>query len=137
MDNSSVIQNRRSRRSQVYLTAMLEGSDASHSVKLRNLSEQGALVEGTNLPTAGSEVVFNRKELSTPGRVVWTDGTHAGIAFYKLLKAEEVLRHVPPPRPMYKPDFRRPGLACRELSAAERKLIDSWLCTASPDRPGE
>lgn len=137
MDTSSATQNRRSRRSQVYLTASLEGFGAKVAVKLRNLSAEGALVEGKDLPAEGSKVVFNRNELSTPGKVVWVNGKHAGIAFGDRLAPEQVLRHVPQPRPKLRPDFRRPGLACAELSAEERRLVDSWVWSSTAPRPGE
>jgi hypothetical protein len=44
---------------------------------------------------------------------------------------------VPQPRPAVRPEFRRPGLACRELTADERRLIESWYRTAAVNRPGE
>ena len=137
MENTSVTQNRRSRRSQVYLTATLEGVGSTLPVKLRNLSSEGALVEGKELPIEGSQVVFHRNELNAHGRVVWTAGNHAGITFEKALKPEEVLRHIPQPRPAMLPEFRRPGLACREITPRERKLIEAWYRTAAVDRPGE
>lgn len=137
MEHSPIDLNRRSRRSQVYLTATLEGIGTTVPVKLRNLSAEGALVEGKELPIEGSQVTFHRNELDVKGRVVWTAGNHAGIAFDTQLKAEEVLRHVPQPRPKMLPAFRRPGLACRELKPEERRLIESWYQTAAVNRPGE
>lgn len=137
MEHSSVTQNRRARRSHVFLTATLEGVGSTLSVKLRNLSSEGALVEGTELPIEGSQVVFHRNELTAHGRVVWTAGNHAGIAFDEELKPEEVLRNVPQPRPSIRPEFRRPGLACREITPEERRLIESWYRTAAVNRPGE
>jgi hypothetical protein len=137
MDESSLPQNRRARRSHVYLTATLQGVGARVPVKLRNLSALGALVEGTELPGEGSPVTFNRNELSATGRVAWVDGKHAGIAFDEQLQPEQVLRHVPAPRQKMVPAFRRPGLACREMTADERRLIESWYRTATAGRPGE
>jgi hypothetical protein len=37
---------------------------------------------------------------------------------------------------MPKPDFKRPGLACRPLSAYERKMLERWM-TALPIPPGD
>ena len=74
-------QNRQSRRSQVLLSATIECGGSEQSVKLRNLSEQGALIEGAKLPIEGTQVVFKRKELEASGRVVWVNGKLAGIAF--------------------------------------------------------
>ena len=137
MDASTASQNRRSQRSSVLLAATLETTSGAIPVKLRNLSADGALVEGKNLPIEGTEVLFRRNELAETGDVVWVDGKHAGVAFRRKLQPEEVLRHVPSPRPKYKPDFRRPGLACRELTPAERKLHDAWVAGPKLARPGE
>jgi hypothetical protein len=137
MDTSTVSQNRRSRRSSVMLAATLESSAGAISVKLRNLSAEGALVEGDNLPTEGSEVMFRRKELVERGHVVWVNGKLAGVAFEDQLRPEQVLRHVPTPRPKIRPEFRRPGLACRDLTSEEQRLVQSWVWAPQRQRPGE
>src|SRR3954447_22991788 len=115
MDQSNS-QNRRSRRSPVFLTATLEVAGAAQQVKLRNLSEEGALVQGERLPLEGTTTFFERNELRIKSRVVWVHGNFAGVAFARPLKSEDVLRHVPQPRAKLNADFRRPGLACRPLS---------------------
>ena len=128
-----MIKNRRSRRSPVLLAAAVEVAGAQVAVKLRNLSEEGALIEGEPLPPEGAKTVFERNELSLSGRVVWVQGRYAGIAFDEPLNPEEVLRHVPAPKPktQLQGDFRRPGLACRPLSSYERRMLERWM-TASP-----
>ena len=113
MDQSSNTQNRRSRRSQVLLTAELEHAGACLSVKLRNLSSEGALIESDRLPIEGTPVEFRRNELSASGRVVWVNGRHAGVAFDTKLNPEPVLRHIPEPRPRVQPRPFRPGLLPR------------------------
>ena len=120
-------QNRRSRRSNVLLSASLEAGGSVHQVKLRNLSAEGALVEGDKLPIEGSKVVFRRNELEVESRIAWVSGNQAGVAFGCPLKAEEVFRNVPKPRPRMKSDFRRPGLSSRQLTPEERRLLDSWV----------
>lgn len=137
MDSSTTSQNRRSRRSSVLLTATLEARGETIEVKLRNLSSEGALVEGENLPLEGTEVLFRRKELVERGDIVWVDGKHAGVAFRDKLPPEKVLRHVPAPRPKIQPEFRRPALACREMTPEEQRLIDSWVWAPERPRPGE
>jgi hypothetical protein len=131
MDESGTPQNRQSRRAPVLLAATIEVAGVPEPVKLRNLSEQGALIEGDRLPPEGSISFFQRNELRLKGRVVWVHGRYAGVAFARALRPEEVLRHVPKPRPKVQQDFRRPGLACRPLSAYERKMLERWM-TASP-----
>src|SRR5690349_2581885 len=98
MDESIINQNRRSRRSNVLLTATLEIEGERLPVKLRNLSAQGALVEGPLLPAAESQIMFHRNDLSVRGKVAWVSGNHAGVSFNRELEPEQVLRHVPPPK---------------------------------------
>ena len=113
MDQSSVTQNRRSNRSPVLLSAKVEVDGTALPVVLRNLSAEGALVEGSSLPPEGSTAVFQRNALRIQSRVVWVEGKYAGVAFDRRLDREELLREVPKPRQKFEPQFRRPGLASR------------------------
>ncbi|HMI40590.1 MAG TPA: PilZ domain-containing protein [Sphingomicrobium sp.] len=136
MDESSQTQNRRTRRSKVLMTATLELSGSALSVKLRNLSAEGALIEGDDLPVEGSKVVFKRLELSVAGRIAWVMEGRAGVTFNVKLEPEAMLHHIPTPKPRVKPDFRRPGLSARRLSPGERKMGEDWVWTPS-DRLGD
>lgn len=129
--------NRRSRRSPVFLTATIEVGGVPEPVKLRNLSEEGALIEGERLPPQGSVSCFERKDLRVNSRIVWVRGRFAGVTFDQKLKPEDVLRHVPKPRPTAKSDFRRPAVASRPLTPDERKMIEIWLSTSHVERPGD
>lgn len=135
MENTNC-QNRQSRRSQVLLSATIECGGSEQSVKLRNLSEQGALVEGVKLPIEGTQVVFKRKELEAPGRVVWVNGKLAGIAFGEKLETEQVLRHIPSPRHIAQPKSWRPGLKSN-ISDEQRHLAESWIWNPPHARLGE
>jgi hypothetical protein len=137
MDESTNSQNRKSRRSQVLLSATLEHGGGSQGVKLRNLSEEGALVESDKLPIEGTTVHFIRNELNAVGRVVWVSGRYAGIAFSNKLDPSEVLRHIPAPRPKIQARYWRPGITTAQLNAEQRRLAESWMWTPSPSRPGE
>jgi hypothetical protein len=137
MDESSMIKNRRARRSPVLLAATVEVAGKPLGVKLRNLSEQGALIEGERLPLEGSSTCFERNELSVKGRIVWVHGRFAGLAFDKPLNPEDVLRNVPTPKPKTQVEFRRPGLACRPLTAYERRMLASWMTTSPMGTPGD
>ena len=130
-------QNRRSRRSNVLLAASIEVSGASLAVKLRNLSTEGALVEGDDLPVEGSEVQFRRNELSVNSRVAWVHGKHAGVAFHRPIAQEEVLRNIPRPRYRVPLDYKRPGLAVRQLTPEEQRLAESWAWRPWGDSLGE
>ena len=119
-----MMKNRRSRRSPVLLAAGLEVLGRAVSVKLRNLSEEGALVEGERLPLEGSTTFFTRNELRLKSRVVWVQGRYAGVAFDEPLKPEQVLRNVPTP-------------TSRPLSEHERKMVERWMTASPMGSPGD
>lgn len=119
------------------MAAALESSGASHPVKLRNLSADGALVEGEDLPVEGSQVLFRRQELGVAAKVVWVSGERAGLQFCEALPPETVLRHIPTPRPRILPEFRRPGLQPRELSESDRRRGADWSWRPGHDLLGE
>jgi hypothetical protein len=140
MDESSVTHNRRSRRSPVLLAASIELGGAMHDVKLRNLSSDGALVEGAENVPEYANIVFCRKDLRVAARVAWVQGKYAGIAFDKALEPAEVLRHVPrrEAKPSLPPQlFPRPAVSRHQLSPVERRWIQDWMLTSGVDRPGE
>lgn len=127
MDQSSNTQNRRLRRSSVLLRGTIQFAGESLSVILRNLSQEGALVQGDDLPAEGARVLFHRQGLSVPSTVAWSHGGHAGLQFDFPLFPREMLRHVPQSRrPTAPPIKRRPGLQPQPLTPAERMLIERW-----------
>jgi hypothetical protein len=137
MDQSQFTQNRRRSRSNVMLKATLETASGSLTVVLRNLSQDGALVQAEDLPLIESRVLFHRQGLSVPCRVAWSHGGYAGLEFEFPLFPKEMLRHVPPPQQrMQVPFKRRPGLAAKPLTPAERALIECWA-TEAPNKLGE
>ncbi|HTK59453.1 MAG TPA: PilZ domain-containing protein [Sphingomicrobium sp.] len=124
MDQSSASQNRKNRRSNVLMSASLELSGTSLPVKLRNLSAEGALVEGDKLPVEGASILFRKGDLSIVGTVAWVKGRQAGISFAQKLDPEQLLRHVPAPRPRVTPTFRRPGL--KKFTDGDQSFGDAW-----------
>lgn len=127
MDESSTNQNRRSRRSQLLMAATLEIAGRALDVKLRNLSSEGARVEGDQLPIEGTDLMFRKGEIAVAGRVIWSKGRQAGIGFADKLDPIQVLNHIATPRTRMKLDHRRPGLAARELTDIERNLGERWV----------
>lgn len=127
MDESGITQNRRTRRSHVLMAASIEAAGKTVAVTLRNLSSEGALIEGKQLPAIDSPVIFRKKELNLAGRVAWITAGRAGIAFDTMLDPEAVLRHVPATKPLPKLDFRRPRVRSSELSPGERKVAQDWI----------
>lgn len=132
MDESGITQNRRSRRSQLFMTARLEVSGRAIDVKLRNLSSEGARVEGEAIPVEGTELLFRKGDLAIPARIVWVHGTQAGIGFKEALNTDEVLNHVAAPRARIQREFRRPGLMPRDLTRTERLLAEGWIVNPPP-----
>lgn len=131
MDQSNNPQNRKTRRSNVLMSASLELSGTSLPVKLRNLSMDGALVEGDNLPVEGASILFRKGDLSMPGNVAWVKGGQAGVAFAQNLNPEQLLRHIPAPRPRVTPEFKRPGLK-GTLTAEEKRFGEQWVWRFPP-----
>lgn len=127
MDESSVSQNRRSRRANVLLAATVESTRGELPVRLRNLSADGALIEAEELPRKGESVLFRRNDIAVAGRVAWVLDRHAGLAFDEKLDPDVVLRNVPSRKPKIELKFRRPGVTARELSAEEKQFIKLWL----------
>jgi hypothetical protein len=121
----------------VLLAATIEVAGSPEPVKLRNLSEDGALIEGERLPLEGTTTFFQRNELRLKSRVIWVEGRYAGVAFARSLKPEEVLRNVPQPRQRVNADYRRPSLACRPLTADERKMVEKWMVSSPIGALGE
>ena len=132
MNESSSTHNRKTNRSKVLFTASLELSGASVPVKMRNLSSNGALVEGDDLPVEGSELLFRKGDLAVTGRVVWTSDRHAGIAFARPLDPDQMMRHIPAPRARVKLRFHRPGLRT-PLSPEEQRYAEQWIWARPSD----
>ena len=126
MDESSTTQNRRSRRSNVLMTAAIETPTGAESVKLRNLSKDGALIEGDFIPEAGSPVVFRKKDLVISGRIAWVNERRAGISFDAKLEPETLLRHVPSPKHRIEQQYKRPGFT-GFLTDQERRWCETFI----------
>ena len=138
MDESSQVQNRRQRRSNVLLTAMVDmAGGRTLDVKLRNLSAEGALIESEGLPHEGAEIRFRKGDLAVRGKIVWNSSNRAGINFDEALTPVALLRHVPTPRPRVLPAFRRPGLSAQPMTESERSLERVWGVPSVFDKPGE
>lgn len=61
--------------------ATLYAGSASLSVKVRDLSSTGALVEGEGMPALGTAVSLRRGSLSVAGELVWRRNRQAGVRF--------------------------------------------------------
>lgn len=103
------------------MAAHVECAGECRSITLRNLSAEGALVEGDHGLLPGLEINFCKDELRVLGRVAWVDGIRAGLAFSTSIDPETVLRHVPVPKAHPKLVHKRPGFRGRMIEQ-ERAL---------------
>lgn len=125
-DQHASEQKRRSARSRVLLSATLEYPGRVLPIVLRNLSENGDLVEATGLVVSDCECRLRRKDLCVEVHIAWIDGTFAGIEFPKSLSPEAMMEHVGRPalRNTVEPVHRRPGFTSGAMSAQERRWIE-------------
>jgi hypothetical protein len=129
---------RRTKRSLVLLTAKVVTNNGVVEVRLRNLSQNGALLEADEPPPEGTEVLFERGETRVAGRVAWIADERFGVEFFEPIEESEVLIHVrrPQPVPLDPAMFRRPAFRQSRLTPGERKLAEAWA-TMPGSRLGE
>lgn len=72
---------RSSQRTNIFISAALDGDGDCCPAKVRNLSEFGALVEASVLPAPGTAIRLCRGSSSVAGKVVWRRGGKAGLQF--------------------------------------------------------
>lgn len=71
----------RAGRTNLLLAATIVAGDISGAVRIRNLSETGAMLEGASLPKVGRPLTLRRQELEMGAVVVWAIGSRCGIRF--------------------------------------------------------
>ena len=74
-------EDRASPRTNLLLSATVEAAGLVIPVRIRNLSETGALIEGAGLPEAGRPLLLKRGELQVPATVAWAAGGKRGVKF--------------------------------------------------------
>lgn len=75
------IEDRVAPRTNLLLAATAEVGGRSLPVRIRNLSESGAMVEGAGLPEAGMPLVLIRGDLQVAATVAWAAGSRRGVRF--------------------------------------------------------
>ena len=68
-------------RSNVFLTATLDSGARSYPVRIRNISREGALLEGDELPPPGCSIRLRRGHMQARGEVAWEAGQARGVRF--------------------------------------------------------
>ncbi len=74
-------EDRASPRTNLLLSANAEVGGRILPVRIRNLSESGAMVEGAGLPDAGMKLVLARGDLHVSAVVAWAAGSRRGVRF--------------------------------------------------------
>lgn len=72
---------RRKHRANLFLAAMIEAGGVESPVRIRNLSETGALLEGPAFPAKGAKLVLKRQEVKVDATVRWIAGPRCGVEF--------------------------------------------------------
>ena len=129
---------RTSKRARVLLAAKLRIGAAEVDVRLRDLSQKGALVEARNVPPPGSDVVFCRGSLCVPARVAWAAEGRVGLEFAYMIDETDVLVQLKrTTTDQNQPRFRRPRLFGEDMSEQEKKLAQLWGVSVGIAVPGE
>jgi hypothetical protein len=129
---------RGSKRARVLLAAKVHAGAAEMDVRLRDLSQKGALIEGKGIPPAGTEIVFCRGSICVPARVAWTADGRAGLEFaYQIDETEVLVQLKRTTTDQNTPRFRRPRLSGEDMSEQEKQLARLWGVSVGIAVPGE
>jgi hypothetical protein len=71
----------RAPRKNLFLAASIRSGALSTPVRIRNLSETGALIEASALPDVGGQLRLKRSEIEIGGTIVWRSGNRCGLQF--------------------------------------------------------
>lgn len=68
-------------RTSMFVLANMTAPSGCGTVKIRNMSPSGALIEGEALPKIGEPLRLGRAGLFVSGRIVWRNFSKAGVRF--------------------------------------------------------
>ena len=68
-------------RTNLMLAASIEAGALNAPVRIRNLSETGAAIEGPALPHIGASFTLRRLDVAIAGVVMWVTGGRCGVHF--------------------------------------------------------
>ena len=80
-DAAEVAPAERAVRTNLLLSGTIEAADLKGPVRIRNLSETGALLEGPTLPAVGQHLVLRRLQMEIGAAVMWLDNSRCGVKF--------------------------------------------------------
>ena len=76
---------RRSKRKRVLIRATLISTEGPQTVRVKDLTSEGAGICCDVPLKLGSDVILERFDLFVAARVVWAEGSNAGLEFYRPL----------------------------------------------------
>ena len=85
---------RASPRYTVLLNARVLTAAGTLQVTIRDLSLEGAMIQGAIAPKAGCRLLLHRRSLVVPATVVWQSGGRAGLRFEQPLSDQQLYREV-------------------------------------------
>jgi len=65
----------------MFVLATMAAPSVSGPIKIRNMSQGGALLESVTLPPVGERLSLRRGELAASGQIVWRQQGKAGLSF--------------------------------------------------------
>ena len=68
-------------RTKVLLTARIVAGRIEASVRIRNMSASGAMIEGSSLPPVGAQLTLIRSDCEVGAEVVWASAGKCGVRF--------------------------------------------------------
>jgi hypothetical protein len=71
----------RAPRKNLLLSATIEAGPLKAPVRIRNLSETGAMLDGAALPDVGTSFTLRRLEIEIGATIVWASSGRCGVAF--------------------------------------------------------
>ncbi len=83
---------RRDQRYPVSFAADMYVGRARHSVTVRDLSENGAMLSGANMPPIGSRVLVTLGAAKLFGSVAWVHEVYCGLALLEPIEPLQVVR---------------------------------------------
>lgn len=78
-------------RTNLFVMASISATTVSGPTRIRDLSRNGALIEGAALPAPGEDMYLKRGPLLASGQVVWRKGSKAGLRFDRSIEVSEWL----------------------------------------------
>ena len=79
----------RAQRKNLFLAAEIETDGVKLPVRIRNLSEGGAMIEGAALPGVGAALILRRLQVELAGSVIWRTAGRCGVKFSEAAFVEE------------------------------------------------